>query len=93
MRISHRPALRPKDIHLSVVHASLLSALPAVGTAGVVGVRQHVEGILLLIGGTLVNPEEDTTDEGDDSHGSVQPHEEGISRKSSEGLSKSVGES
>jgi hypothetical protein len=55
-------------------------------------IGKHVEGILLLICRPLMEPEEDTTDESQDSHGSVIPHKQRVFGERDKSLTKSVRE-
>lgn len=60
--------------------------------ADVVGVGQHVKDVLVLVGRTLVDPEQDTTDESQDSNDTVVPHEQGVLGQRDKGLTDGVGE-
>ena len=60
--------------------------------ANVVGVRKHVENVLLPVGRTLVEPEQDSTNHRQDSDDTVVPHEQRVLRERNKRLANSVGE-
>lgn len=65
-------------------------AVPTVA-ANVIRIRQHVQDVLLLVRGALVDPEEDAAHEGEDGDDGVVPHEVGVLGDGHEGLAEGVG--
>lgn len=79
------------DIVASDSFFSTSNTVPSV-LAHIVGVRKHVKNVLLLIRLALMEPEEDATDERQDSNSRVVPDQQRILGQRHKCLTKRVGE-
>jgi hypothetical protein len=78
--------------NLSVYRMLIRNAAAPVLLTNISRIRKHVQRIFLLVGRPLVEPEQDTSNEREDSDSSVVPHEQRVLRERDESLAKSIGE-